>query len=194
MHDIEPFYKWRDKYIASEDKDSPFYGRQYSEFAFTKKIYNYFIHPQWDEFGSSTIYMKILFIDYKESYCFIELIGEWNDCLHNDIMFLKRDIIDHLYNKGIRKFALFCDNVLNFHGSDNCYYEEWLEDIVEDGGWICLVNTLEHVETEMLETEIQHYVNFGGEFNDVDWRRKKPETLFLVLDQMVRHHSNRLSY
>ena len=75
MHDIEPFYKWRDKYIASEDKDSPFYGRKYSEFSFTKKIYNYFIHPQWDEFGSPTIYMKILFIDYNESYCFIELIG-----------------------------------------------------------------------------------------------------------------------
>ena len=109
-------------------------------------------------------------------------------------MFIKREIIDHLYDKGIRKYGIFCDNVLNFHGSDNCYYEEWLEDIIEDGGWICLVNTLEHVEREMVDTEIQHYVNFGEEFNDIDWRMKKPESLYIQLDQMVRAHSNRLSY
>jgi hypothetical protein len=52
MHDIEPYYHWRDRYVAAEDKESPFYGRQYSEFEFSQQIYNYYIHPQWDDFGS----------------------------------------------------------------------------------------------------------------------------------------------
>ena len=38
MHDIEPWYGWRDYYIAEEDKKSPFYQRQYDEFVFTNKI------------------------------------------------------------------------------------------------------------------------------------------------------------
>lgn len=194
MHDIEPYFKWRDQYIASEDSKSPFFGRQYSEFTFTKKIYNYFIHPQWDEFGSTTLYMKILYVDYSESACLIELIGEWNDCLHNDIMFLKRDIADHLYEHGIRKFVVFCDNVLNFHGSDNCYYEEWLDDIVEDGGWICLVNTQEHVENEMQETNLQHYVNFGETYNNLVWRGKKPENIHKLIEQIMINSTKRLSY
>lgn len=194
MHDIEPFHKWRDQYIASEDRKSPFYGRVYSEFTFSNKVYNYFIHPQWDDFGSATIYMKILFVDYDAGYCFIELIGEWNDCLHNDIMFIKREIIDHLYEKGIRRFVLFCDNILNFHGSDNCYYEEWLEDIAEDGGWICLINTLEHVEREMVETQLQHYVIFGGIFNDFNWRRGKPEDVYYQIERMMSSNTKRLSY
>jgi len=32
MHEIEPYYKWRDDYIASEDEYSPFYATEYSEF------------------------------------------------------------------------------------------------------------------------------------------------------------------
>src|SRR3546814_1657681 len=32
MHELEPFYKWRDDYIASEDSKSPFFKQQYSEF------------------------------------------------------------------------------------------------------------------------------------------------------------------
>ena len=72
MHDIEPYYNWRHLYIASEDENSPFYGREYSEIEFTNQIYNFVIHPQWDDFGSETLYMKILFVDYDEKYCFIE--------------------------------------------------------------------------------------------------------------------------
>ena len=146
MHDIEPFFKWRGSYIASEDHLSPFFGKTYSEFHFTNKVYNYFIHPQWDEFGSATLYLKVLYADYHKGYTIIELIGEWNDCLHNDVMFLKREIIDDMREKGLSKFILICENVLNFHGSDDCYYEEWFED-VEDG-WIATINFHEHVVKE----------------------------------------------
>ena len=34
MHEIEPYYKWRDDYIAAEDEYSPFYATQYNEFEF----------------------------------------------------------------------------------------------------------------------------------------------------------------
>ena len=96
MHDIEPYYHWRDWYIASEDERSPFFGRQYSEFEYTNKIYNYYIHPQWDDFGSSTLYIKLLFADYDEGFAILELIGEWNDCISNDVMYLKREVADNM--------------------------------------------------------------------------------------------------
>lgn len=186
LHDIEPYYRWRDYYVASDDKHSPFYGRVYSELHYTEKIYNYYIHPQWDFFGSPTLYMKLLFVDYEEGYAILEFIGEWNDCITNDIMYLKRDVADVLIENGITKFILLCDNVLNFHGSDDCYYEEWWDDIKEAGGWVCLVNTFDHVSDEMKRTRLQYYVNFGRVFNNVEWHRKLPEMLFQEI-------SNRLS-
>src|SRR5678810_1387575 len=81
MHDIEPYYNWRHIYVSEEDQRSPFYGREYSEFVFSQTVYNYYIHPQWDEFGSSTLYIKVLMADYTSGYAIIEMIGEWNDCL-----------------------------------------------------------------------------------------------------------------
>ena len=185
MHDIEPHYKWRDKYIASEDDRSPFFGRQYDEFRFTQKIYNYFIHPQWDNFGSATLYLKILYTDYEEGYAILELIGEWNDCLKNDIMFLKREIVDALAAEGISKYILICENVLNFHGSDDCYYEEWYDDVKEYNGWVCLLNTLDHVEAEMKETQLHYYINFGGAFSNVNWRPYKPANLFVAVQAVI---------
>jgi hypothetical protein len=185
MHDIEPFYRWRGEYIAAQDAKSPFYGRQYSAFQFTNKVYNYFIHPQWDEFGSATLYIKVIYADYDEGYAIMELIGEWNDCLTNDIMFLKRDVIDEMIDQGIYKFILICENVLNFHGSDDCYYEEWYDDISDEYGWICFLNTLDHVKDEMQDTQIQNYVHFGDQFNNINWRPHKPKAIFKVLEAMV---------
>ena len=94
MQDIEPYYNWRHLYTAEDDPQSPFYRRVYSEFEFINTVYNYYIHPQWDEFGSRTLYMKILFADYDQNFVIIELLGEWNDAIENDIMTLRRDITD----------------------------------------------------------------------------------------------------
>lgn len=191
MHDIEPHYNWRDRYIASEDKQSPFYGRQYNEFQFTQKIYNYYIHPQWDNFGSPTLYIKILDVDYEEAYAIMELIGEWNDCIQNDIMFLKRDVIDEMTKKGIFKFILICENVLNFHGGDADYYEEWYEDVVDEGGWFCFLNTLEHVADEMKDTQLQAYANFGKHFNNLNWRPHKPKFFYKAIEALVNGEVHR---
>lgn len=192
MHDIEPHYHWRDEYTAEEDSRSPFFGRQYDEFQFSQKVYNYYIHPQWDAFGSSTLYLKILFVDYIEQYAIIELIGEWNDCLHNDIMFLKREIIDTLMQEEVFKFILICENVLNFHGSDDSYYEEWYEDVRDEDGWICLLNILPHVEDEMLDTQLQSYIHFGGPLNDVNWRPQKPKVMFEAIEGLLQQATKRL--
>ena len=55
MQDIEPYYNWRHIYIASEDELSPFFERDYSEFEYTNHIYDFAIHPQWDDMGSETM-------------------------------------------------------------------------------------------------------------------------------------------
>lgn len=192
MHDIEPHYRWMDEYIASEDEQSPFYGYVNNELGFSNKIYNYYIHPQWDEFGSATLYLKILFVDYEKSFAIIELIGEWNDTLHNDIKFLKREVIDVLTASHINKFILICENVLNFHGSDDCYYEEWHEDICENGGWICLINTLDHVEQEMKDSRLQYFINFGAQYNNLNWRILKPKNVFMAVEAILQKDVKRL--
>jgi hypothetical protein len=87
--------------------------------------------------------------------------------------------------KGINKFILICENVLNFHGSDDCYYEEWYEDVKDDDGWICFLNTLDHVTEEMNSTCIQHYVHLGEEFNELDWRVLKPNLLFKMIEKKI---------
>ena len=74
MHDIEPYYHWRHLYTAEADPRSIFFGRTYSEFEFSQTVYNYYIHPQWDEFGSKTLYLKILYTDYDAKFAIIEFI------------------------------------------------------------------------------------------------------------------------
>lgn len=192
MHDIEPWWGWRDEYCAEKDKKSPFFGRQYDEFTFSSRIYNYYIHPQWDDFGSETLYAKILYVDYKRHFALIELIGEWNDTLNNDIMFLKRDLIDSLLKNDIYKFVIFCDNVLNFHGDDDSYYEEWYDDIKDDSGWICLVNTYEHVVNEMCKFRLQYYLYFGDDFNDMNWRAMKPAYLVDAIETTMHNQQKQL--
>jgi hypothetical protein len=184
MHDIEPFYNWRHLYIASDDENSPFYGREYSELEFTNSIYNYALHPQWDDFGSETMYIKILFVDYEEKYCFIELIGEWNDAISNDVMLLKRDVIDEMSLHGINKFILIGENVLNYHNSDDSYYEEWFEDNGNDG-WIIFLNFREHVLKEFQQHNIDYYFLSGGELDDFNWRRFSPGQVFGNLQKII---------
>jgi len=178
MHDIEPYFQWRDYYQAETDIHSPFYGIDYDEFEFKNSIYNYLIHPQWDYIGSPTLYLKILYANYDTGFCIIEMIGEWNDTLHNDIMFLKREFADHLIAQGINKFILICDNVLNYHSSDNLYMEEWTDDIIEERGWICCINLLEHVYADFEDNHLGQYVYFDEEINDIEWRKMKPEKVY----------------
>jgi hypothetical protein len=184
MHNIEPYYNWRHLYEASEDERSPFYGREYSEFEFSFAVYDCYIHPQWDQFGSATLYMKLLYVNYDLGFSVIELIGEWNDCLYNDIMYLKREIADTLIENGINKFILIGENVLNFHASENDYYQEWFEDAGD--GWIALLNFRKHVLDEMTYASIDYYVALGGSLNYVPWRKLSPLKLFSLVQGLMK--------
>ncbi len=184
MHDIEPYYNWRHLYTAEDDDRSPFYEREYSEFEFTNQVYNYLLHPQWDEFGSTTLFIKILFVDYDEGFAVIEMIGEWNDCINNDIMFLKRDIAERMIGMGVNKFILIGENVLNFHASDDCYYEEWFEEL--EDGWIALLNFRGHVLEEFQKQNIDYYFVLGGKLNAFNWRTLSPLQLYEAVKSLVQ--------
>lgn len=181
MQDIEPFENWQYLYNSEEDELSPFHGRDYSQFEFINTIYNYYIHPQWDEFGSRTLYMKVLMVDYELHFMIIELIGEWNDAIENDIMTLKREVIDIFIRHGIYKFIIIAENVLNFHSSDDSYYEEWFEDIKEQNGWIVILNMPNATQHDFLKARLNNYVEL---LNYLPWRTIKPELLFNQIDSV----------
>ncbi len=185
MHTIEPFYSWRNLYIASEDEKSPFFGRQNSEVYFENTIYNYYIHPQWDYFGSQTLYLKVLFADYEKHHAIIELFGEWNDVLYNDIMFLYRNVIEPLLDEGIQYFVMIGDNILDFHADTDDYYAEWFDNL--EDGWIVALNFRDHVRKEFETANIDHFFAFGGQFDEFAWRKLSPDLLFSLLDdQMIK--------
>jgi hypothetical protein len=178
MHTLEPFWNWGHRYTAEEDARSPFFGQEHSEFAFDHAVYDHVIHPQWDAFGSSTLYLKILYADYEQGYAIIELIGEWNDLLHNDVMYLKRDLVEVLMSHGIARFILIGENVLNFHASDEEYYNEWYEEATDADGWVALLNFREHVRDDLKAANIDQYFLLGGKLDQMDWRTFEPEDLY----------------
>jgi len=192
VHTLEPFYNWRHLYITSEDERSPFYGYENSEVMFTHQIYDHVIHPQWDDMGSETLFLKIIFADYEVGYCIIELMGEWNDCLHNDVMMLKRDVVDPLLEAGVQKFILIGENVLNFHSGDDCYYEEWFDDVAD--GWIAALNFRPHVVREMNDIHIDQYLVQGGELAEFSWRTYAPGQLYEKISSVVQRRLNAFDF
>ncbi|GIV26836.1 MAG: hypothetical protein KatS3mg027_0650 [Bacteroidia bacterium] len=185
MFNIEPFSQWRNQYKAEYDVRSPFYGREYDLYSNENQIYNFIIHPYWDFIGSETLYIKILFADYERKFAIMELIGEWNDAINNDIMHLKRNVIDEMLYQGIRHFILIGENVLNFHSSDDCYYEEWWEDI-EGEGWIVLLNFRDFVLEEMRQARLGNYLIWSEILSNVNWRKSSPVLLFEVIQKYLK--------
>ncbi|MCU0396425.1 MAG: hypothetical protein MUF29_10985 [Chitinophagaceae bacterium] len=183
MQDLEPFYRWRDQYVSEEDERSPFFGIDHSQFEYSTTVYNYYIHPQWDDMGSRTLFLKVLFADYKKHFVVIELIGEWNDAIENDIMTFRREVIDPFMQEGITKFILIAENVLNFHSSEPDYYEEWYENVADENGWIVCLNMPESSQYDFRKLKLQYYVELK-EF--LDWRRYQPEGLFQKIDNELK--------
>ncbi len=188
MHSLEPHFGWRHLYTAEEDEKSPFFGREYSEFEFTNRVYNYVIHPQWDEIGSPTLFIKILYAEYDEKFAILELLGEWNDCIHNDIMIFKRDILEKIMSFGINKFIIVGENILNFHYDGDDYYAEWKEDIGD--GWIALLNFQPHVLAELKHNALLGFFETGGKLNDIGWRTFTPLQLFQVVEMNIKKRIN----
>ncbi len=184
MHELEPYYNWQHIYVSEEDERSPFYGIEHSQFGYTDAIYNYYIHPQWDYFGSRTLYLKVLMADYEEQYAIIEMIGEWNDAVENDIMTLKRDVLEVFMAEGINKFVLIAENVLNYHSGDRDYYEELHEELSDLDGWIVALNMPEQSQYEFKKAKIYQYI----EIMEMDnWRVYKPYHLFKKINDTINN-------
>lgn len=175
MHLIEPYYAWIKYYNSSLDERSPYHGKEYKYDQYSEEIYGYYIDQEWDFMGSETLYIKILFADYEKGFAVIEFIGEWNDAINNDIMHLKRNIIDYLTLQGINKYILIGENVMNFHGSDDCYYEEWFEDMEE--GWIVAINFPKFVTDEWNVYNVDNFLIYSGDLEIANWRTLKPAAL-----------------
>jgi hypothetical protein len=85
---------------------------------------------------------------------------------------------------GIDKFILIGENVLNFHASDDSYYEEWFQDIEE--GWIVALNFQEHVRTEFTQANIDYFMIFGGELDQMIWRKLNPLQLYAQVQHTMQ--------
>ncbi len=186
MYDLQPHRRWRADYRVEEDRKTPFFGEQNLE---PKKIYNFLIHENWDSCGSSTLFLKLLFADYQKQYVIIELIGEWNDVLHNDVMYLKRNVIEKLLDAGISKYILIMENVLNFHADDDDYYAEWFEECLDNDnrsrGWICMINAFDHVVDEVVAARLQRNMYAGHQFNGIEWRMLSPKKVFEAIELRI---------
>ncbi len=188
MHLIEPYAGWLKYYDSSDDSQSPFYGKEYNYDLYSETIYGYYIDPAWDSFGSETLYLKTLYADYDLGFVVIEFIGEWNDTLYNDIMTLKRDFLELLTHEGVNKFILIGENIFNFHGSDDLYYEEWFEDVEE--GWIAAVNFPEFIQQEFRKYNVDAYINMGGTLQIDQWRTLHPLRFFELVDKLIQRRLN----
>lgn len=181
MHTIEPYFNWRNLYIASEDEKSPFYKYTNNEAFYSHAVYNYYIHPQWDFFDAATLFCKILFADYSKKFVIIELMGEWNDCTHLDIKYFKRNVLDKLLDEGINNFILIGENVYNFFATTDGYYEEWYEEL--EGGWIFAINFHQHVINEIKNFNLHFYFTIDEDMIFENWRTFTPFELYTKISK-----------
>ena len=120
--------------------------------------------------------------DYEEKYAIIELIGEWNDAIENDIMELKREVTDVFFYEGITKFIFIAENVLNFHSGDKDYYQEWFEEVTDEDGWIAILNMPEQTQHDFKHARLNRYIEMMELAN---WRTYKPFHLFKLIDDQI---------
>jgi F0F1-type ATP synthase gamma subunit len=95
-----------------------------------------------------------------------------------------------MMQQGVSKFILIGENILNFHSSDDSYYEEWFEEVNDSDGWIALMNVREHVLSDINSANIDSYFVLGGKLNEVRWRTMNPDQLF---ESVERHVMRRLT-
>jgi hypothetical protein len=120
-----------------------------------------------------------LLADYEEKYAVIELIGEWNDAIENDIMELKREVLEKFMDEGIYKFILIGENVLNYHSDGKDYYEELYEEVSENNGWVVCLNMPAQTQYDFIHARLNRYI----ELKELDnWRTYKPFYLFKKID------------
>jgi hypothetical protein len=128
------------------------------------------------------LYVKIIYADYDLQFAIIEMIGEWNDAIENDIMTFKREVLEKLMDEGICKFILITESVFNFHNGDKDYYEELYEELSDLEGWAVMVNFHKAAQHDFLLKKLNRYIELM-EFDN--WRTYKPEDFFHLIDKKL---------
>jgi hypothetical protein len=77
---------------------------------------------------------------------------------------------------------LITENVLNFHSSDDCYYEEWRDDVEDKNGWIVFVNMPSQTQYDFIKARLNNYVEL---LNLPAWRTMKPDVFFNQVDNIL---------
>ncbi len=185
LRDIEPFFGWLAEYSHDQDNRSPFHEVEHNLFEYDRRIYNIPAHPFWDDFGSESLLVKILYADYREGFAILELFGEWNDLFDNDFKLLAENCLTYLIDHGIRQFILICENVFHGYFQSDDYYQA-LQDELEDG-WICAIRLREELQEEMVRYGINGYVFWSPYLDDVVWRKTKPQQLYRFVTSRLQN-------
>jgi hypothetical protein len=64
---------------------------------------------------------------------------------------------------------------LNFHSSDDSYYEEWYEQVKDDGGWVVVLNMPAQSQYDFKRSRLTNYVAL---IDLPQWRTMKPKWYF----------------
>jgi hypothetical protein len=181
MFNVEPWYGWLHLYDPEQDENSPFFGVEHNLFEFDRSIYDMPAHPLWEDFESENLLLKILFADYDKGYCIIELIGEWNDLQFNDFRLMRDNCLQFLYDGGINKFILICENVFSAFLEMEDYYEAFTEDLLPDG-FLHLLKARPEVKEEFARYGISGFVSWSEEVDQLNWRKLHPEQILRLVE------------
>ena len=184
LHHIEPFYGWLNRYSHEADTRSPFHHVEHNLFYFDRSINRIPAHPLWDDIGSESLLVKILYADYGEGFAIIELFGEWNDLFENDFKLLAENCLTYLMDNGINKFILVCENVFHIYPDADDYYQALQEELGLEG-WMCTLRARENVWEEMLQYGIASYFYRSPILDEVPWRKIKPNQLFQLVEERM---------
>lgn len=185
MFEVEPWYGWLHLYDPEQDEHSPFYGVEHNLFEFDRRIYDMPAHPLWEDFDSENLLLKILYADYEQGYCVIELIGEWNDLQFNDFRLLRDNCLQWLLDAGISRFILICENVFSAFLEMQDYYEAFQDDLGTEG-YIHLLRLRPEVQAEFIRYGISAYVNWSPDADAVNWRKLHPDQLLATVEDTYR--------
>ena len=181
MHDVEPHYGWLHLYSNAMDPRSPFHEVVHNLFEFDRSVYNYAAHPLWEDIGSESLLVKVLFAEYTQGFAILEFLGEWNDLFENDFKLLAENCLTYFIDAGICKFIFICENIFNVYIDADDYYEALQEEM--DEGWICLLRARDHVKQEFRQYGIDSWLYWSEELDSIQWRKLKPQQLFVRVDE-----------
>ena len=184
LRHIEPFYGWLNYYSHEHDERSPFHDVEHNLFEFDRSINRIPAHPLWDDFGSESLLVKILYADYQRGYAILELFGEWNDLYDNDFKLLAENCLTYLMDHGSSQFVLICENVFHAYFESDDYYQAVQEEL--EDGWICAIRLRDDVKEEMEHYGLNHYIFWSPVLDEVSWRKLKPPQVYQLVCQRMQ--------